>query len=90
MMTKAVEQKMLALSLRYHTGIQNHCQTSDMKDIVLATRQNKIHWAGHVVPLADSRCKLRVTKWYALDKRGLPGRPAERGRTCVGEMMRRE
>ena len=64
---RAMERRMLKVSLCEHINNDTLRQMSGVKDIGVATRENKLRWAGHVARLRDDR-------WSSIIKNWLPSR----------------
>ena len=53
---------------------------SGVKDVVVATRENKLRWAGHVARLRDDRWSSIINDWLPRERKRPVGRPPLRWR----------
>ena len=50
-----MERRMFGISLRDHIRNDALRRLSGVKDVVVATRENKLRWAGHIARVQDDR-----------------------------------
>lgn len=86
---RAMERRMLGVSLRDHIENKTLRQMSGVADVVGITRESKIRWAGHVARLADNRWTSRIAEWYPRDRKRPLGRPPRRWCAYVVEVAGR-
>ena len=80
---RAMERRILRVSLRDHIKNRTLRQMSGLADIVTTIRESKFRWAGHIARLADNRWTTRITEWYPRDFRRPLGRPPRRWSECL-------
>jgi hypothetical protein len=61
---RAMERRMLKISIRDKIKNETIRETSGVQDIVLETRRSKMRWAGHVARMKDNRWTSRIIDWY--------------------------
>ena len=71
---------MLKVSLCDHINNDTLRQMSGVKDVVVATRENKLRWAGHVARLRDDRWSSIINDWLPRERKRPVGRPPLRWR----------
>ena len=75
---RAMERRMLKISIRDKIKNETIRETSGVQDIVLETRRSKMRWAGHVARMKDNRWTSRIIDWYPREIRRRRGRPPTR------------
>ena len=75
---RAMERRMLKISIRDQIKNETIREMSGVQDIVLETRRSKMRWAGHVARVKDNRWTSRIIDWYPREIRRPRGRPATR------------
>ena len=62
---RAMERRMLKISIRDKIKNETIREMSGVQDIVLEARRSKMRWAGHVARLKDNRWTSRIIDWYS-------------------------
>ena len=75
---RAMERRMLGISLRDHIPNEEIRRRSGIRDIAQEIRKSKLKWAGHVSRIQDDRWTSKVLDWYPRDVKRPPGRPPKR------------
>ena len=89
---RAMERRMFGISLRDHIRNDAFRRLSGVKDIVVATRENKLRWAGHIARAQDGRWSSLIKDWLPRESKRSVGRPPLRWndylRRAVGQNWR--
>lgn len=64
---RALELRVLGVSLHDHVDNQTLLQMNGVKDIIAATEESKICW--EVVRFVEKRPTSRVTEWYPRERK---------------------
>ena len=75
---KGMEGSMLGISLRDRKRASWMRENTKVKDIVIAIKEQKWRWAGHVARRVDNRWNKRLTDWTPREGKRYRRRP---GRT---------
>ena len=75
---RAMERRMLKISVRDKIKNETIREMSGVQDIVLETRRSKMRWAGHVARMKDNRWTSRIIDWYSSEIRRPRRRPPTR------------
>ena len=75
---RAMERRMFGISLRDHICNDALRRLSGVNDIVVATQENKLRWAGHIARVQDGRWSTLIKDWLPRELRRSVGRPSLR------------
>ena len=84
---RAMERRMLKVFLCDHIKNDTLRQMSGVKDVVVATRENKLRWAGHVARLRDDRWSSIIKNWLPRERKRPVGRPPLRWREYMVKVV---
>ena len=82
-----MERRILKVSLCDHINNDTLRQMSGVKDIVVATRENKLRWAGNVARLRDDRWSSIIKNWLPRGIKRPVGRPPLRWRKYMVKVV---
>ena len=83
---RAMERRMLKVTLRDRIDNRALRKMSGVKDIVEMIRESKFRWAGHVARLEDNRWTSQIVDWYPRGCKRPRGRPPKRWDQYVTEV----
>ena len=84
---RAMERKMLHLSLRDKVNHKTIRRKTKVKDIIDKIRESKWRWAGHVARYHDNRWTYRLTEWQPREGKRRRGRQKRRWRDDITTYM---
>ena len=84
---RAMERKMLGITLQDHVPNQIIREKTKVKAIVKYVNTMKWKWAGHVARMTDNRWTIRTTEWQPRSGKRSRGRPRKRWRDDILKLV---
>ena len=84
---RAMERKMLGITLQDHVPNQIIREKNKVKDIAKYVNTMKWKWAGHVARMTDNRWTIRTTEWQPRSGKRSRGRPRKRWRDDILKLV---
>ncbi|KAG6940157.1 hypothetical protein G0U57_019862 [Chelydra serpentina] len=75
---RTMKQAMLGISISFGMRSRRIRERSRVRDIVVESRHNKMHWVGHVAWFMDNSWTAIIAEWYPREQKRPLGRPPRR------------